>query len=116
MRGPEVLASLDVGTGKDWTVAPLLNVELSRGTYFHFVPKDPSEYGHIEESKFKRLTRKETRLRSTVGFAVRAKTREEDPAPAVTFGVSPYWSLADEPLTTRPDGVTWSLSVGSLLE
>lgn len=118
MRGPEVLASLDVGTGKDWTVAPLLNLEMSRGTYFHFVPKDPSEDGSSEESRFTRLTREETRLRSTFGFGVRARPREEDPSVAVAFGVSPYWLLAggEAPVTTRPNGVTWSLSVGGVVD
>ena len=36
----------------------------------------------------------------------------------VGFGVSPYWLLAGEPdlVDARVDGVTWSLTVGSLFE
>lgn len=110
-RGPEWSAGIDLGTTIRDAVKPLVNLSVSRGTHWYFVPS--SEPRHLEQSRYDTLTRTETRLSATFGTAVATYAKEDDPSPWLVLGITPYWTFErDVPLGPSPHfgGVMWTFS------
>lgn len=106
-RGYEWSVGADLGGTIRDSVKPLFNVSFSRGDHWWF--SESSQPRHVEQSKYDRNVRKESRLSFTAGTAFKPNP---DESAWVIFGVSPYWILNQtDPLRPGPafSGVTFTV-------